>query len=290
MQLAASVAQFLSALLTFDRLQPATVRTYRSGLAGLVSRHGELEVALLERALVTTWLLEVNQGKAPDTVRLTLVAWERWQAWAVTAGHLPAPLLPKQRKPSGRQRTALPSKEQLRTLVAHAPADWLLLFRALRLTGARPGELCRATIADLTRDRGSIVLQEHKTARKTGQAREIALGHSALPDILATAIGERTEGPIFLRSGGSPWTPPAFCGVFRRLRKAAGLPDDLIPYLLRHEHGTEMYRKTRDILGTAKLMGHKKVTMTERYVRVDLGQLQRDQRLFDEGLEVPPPD
>ena len=62
-----------------------------------------------------------------------------------------------------------------------------MIYSALRQCGARPGELCRATIADVDRTSRVITLKEHKTARKTGQPRRIPVGRK-LENLLDQAI------------------------------------------------------------------------------------------------------
>src|SRR5262245_21202214 len=76
---------------------------------------------------------------------------------------------------------------------------------ALRQCSARPGELCRATIADIDRTSRVIVLREQKTVCKTGKPRRIPIGRK-LAELLEQAIGERNEGPIFLSPSGKGWS------------------------------------------------------------------------------------
>lgn len=282
MTLHESVAAFLL-FMTVDA-GPSTIRCYRSRLAGLVRVHGLAETAHLERSQVEAWLRTATEEKAPDTVRLTLIAWERFQGWAVAQGHLPAELVPKQRKPGGRKRDALPTKAQTRKLIEHLPGEARPIFRALRLTGARPGELCAVQIGDWDRAAGKMTLIQHKTARKTGKPRLIVIGHPALLQILTEAAGDRTAGPIFLRACGRPWTTAAVSAAYRAARKAAGLPADLVLYLTRHEHATDLYRETGDIKAVADALGHAQISTTMRYARAPLDKMQANQAKFDEGL------
>src|SRR6516164_7441714 len=85
-------------------------------------------------------------------------------------------------------------------------ADELLVLLTANF-GARPGELCRATIGDIDRTANAIILREHKTARKTGKPSRIPIGRK-LGELLAQAIGERQSGPIFLSPAGKAWTVP----------------------------------------------------------------------------------
>jgi Protein of unknown function (DUF433) len=42
-------------------------------------------------------------------------------------------------------------------------------------------------------------------------------------------------------------------GQFRKARKAAGLPNDLVLYCARHGFGTEMYRATKNLFAVKSL-------------------------------------
>ena len=90
----------------------------------------------------------------------------------------------------------MPTSADTETLLAKASPAFLLIYSALRQCGARPGELCRATIADVDRANRVITLKEHKAVRKTGQPRRIPIGRK-LGELLDQAIGTRTEGPVF---------------------------------------------------------------------------------------------
>src|SRR5215467_14784505 len=100
-------------------------------------------------------------------------------------------------KPRVAQRDRLPTAEETAAIVSRSSPEFRLIYSALRQCGARPGELCRATIADIDRTANAIVLREHKTARKTGKPRRIPIGRK-LGDLLNQAIAQRTEGPVFL--------------------------------------------------------------------------------------------
>ena len=92
------------------------------------------------------------------------------------------------------------------------------------------------------RDNRVITLKEHKTARKTGQVRRIPIGRK-LGELLDQAIGDRTEGPLFLSPSGRVWKVGNLSRTYSRLRDLAGLPKDLVPYLARHECGTKICRE-----------------------------------------------
>lgn len=260
-------------------------------LSSLSRQHGTLSLTALTKDVILSWI--ANEGiwqcgtrkgesKAPDTIRTTIVAWEQFQRWLIETEQLDHPITSKLKKPGGRKREILPTREETAKLLEHAPEDFKLIYRAMRLTGARPGELCRAEIAHFDCVAGEIVLTQHKTAAKTGKPRRIAVGHPALKEIVNSLIGSRTKGPIFLRANGKPWTTAIFSAKFRELKIKAGLRDGLVLYLARHEHATELYKKTNDIKSVADALGHAQISTTMRYTRVDGEQLKKNQQLFEE--------
>lgn len=291
------VADALTAFLATRK--PATLRAYKGRLKSLADapaassdstiqaprRVDTLTRADLESWFATRCVKRDGSPAAPDTIRLTIAALQQFHAWLIAEGWLARPILPHLDKPRGRERTLLPTKAETKKLLEHAPSDFARIYRALRLTGARPDELTRATIEDIEHRTGEIVLDKHKTVEKTGQVRRIAVGHPALVELLRVAIGDRKSGPIFLRNNCHTWTTDTLSATYRRARKAAGLPKGLVLYLARHEHGTELYRSTKDLKAVADALGHTQLSTTMRYTRVDADVLKDNQRRFDEGLE-----
>jgi len=111
------------------------------------------------------------------------------------------------------------------------PDSFRLIYSALHQCGVRPGELCRVTVPDVDRGNRVITLKEHKTARKTGQAHRIPIGKK-LAELLDEAIGNRTEGPVFLGPSGRGWQIGNLSRTYSRLRDLAELPKDLLLYCL----------------------------------------------------------
>ena len=154
-----------------------------------------------------------------------------------------------------------------------------MIYSALRQCGARPGELCRATIADVDRANRVITLKEHKTARKTGQARRIPVGRK-LVGLLDQATGTRADGPVFLSPSDRAWKVGNLSRTYSRLRDQAGLPKDLVLYLARHECGTKICRE-KGIEYARRLLGHTNITTTQRYMHLDEKELADAQDLIE---------
>lgn len=280
---------------TTKRCRASTAGHYKKRLSSFLRDLGHLDQSEITAQVIKDHLEQeskwrsgdqIGQLKAPDTIRSTVVAWEQLQKWLIENDRISVPITPKKlAKPGGRKRELIPTKEETKALLEKATADFKQIYLALRLTGARPGELCAAHIAQLDRKAGEIVLTQHKTAAKTGKPRRIAVGHASLITILEAAIGTRTEGFIFLRANGRPWKPEMISAAYRVARKAAGLRNGLVPYLARHEHATAIYKTTGDIKAVADLLGHAQISTTMRYTRVDIDQMKNNQQRFDDSLD-----
>ena len=273
---------------------PATARFYGMGLRGVVARLGDRAVAELRQHEVETALAEAGRRAdgsplAPDTLRRNAIAFQVFQAWCVKNRYLSEPVVEKLEKPPGRQRDRIPEPEEIRRLLDGAPADFVLIYTALRLCGARPNELVGATITDYDAGAGTITRATHKTARKTGKPRVIPVGRQ-LAALIARATAGRAEGPLFLRADGRPWTVGELSATFRRRRDKLGLPKDLCLYLTRHEHGTRLLEQCRDLKAVADALGHADIKTTQRYVHKTAAELRRNQdALRMPGVEDDPP-
>ena len=180
-------------------------------------------------------------------------------------------------KPRVAQRDRLPTPEETAAILSRSSPEFRLIFSALRQCGARPGELCRATIADIDRAVNAIVLKDHKTARKTGKPRRIPIGQK-LGELIRQAVVDRQAGPIFLSPSGKAWTVPNLSRTYSRLRDMAGLPRDLVLYLARHECGTKICRE-KGIEYARRLLGHANISTTQRYMHLDDRELAEAQDL-----------
>jgi integrase len=173
----------------------------------------------------------------------------------------------------------VPTAAETEAILAKASPAFRLIYSALRQCGARPGELCRATIADVDLINRVVTLKDHKTARKTGHPRRIPIGRK-LGELLDQAIGTRTERPIFLAPAGKAWRVANLSRTYSRLRNEAGLPRDLVLYLARHECGTKVCRQ-KGIEFARRLLGHANISTTQRYMHLDDRELADAQDLVE---------
>lgn len=267
---------------------PATVTYYAQGLRWLLSQFGQSEWETLDRialkdALHRSYHRDDGSPMAPATHRRNKVSFGQLQKHAIDQAFSERVVLTEKdlKKPGCGRREAIPTGDDLDKLIAAASPAAARAFRALRASGMRPGELCKADVA-MVEGRGkgrAIVLREHKTAKKTGKARSIALGRE-LARLVDQAIGDRTEGPIWLDDHGARWTPSRLSSRFRRGRDALGLDRRLTLYTIRHFVGTWATRKA-GIHAAKELLGHTNINMTQRYAHGD----ETDQLAAQDALE-----
>lgn len=148
--------------------------------------------------------------------------------------------------------------------ISPAAAD---AIRTIALTGARRGEIAglRWRHVDLKKGVATLASQEHKTGRKTGEARTIGLPSAAQAIIAAQPSGEpndyvfppaRGEGPISL---SKPW---------RLIREKAGLGPDAVLHSLRHSLATTMAANGAEAAHIMAVMGHKDLATSQKYIHI----------------------
>lgn len=265
---------------------PGTLVFYQKRLKKFVAAFGAREFAGLRVREIMEYLDAAGANASDSTRRHNIVAFEQLQQFALHQGVIERKLVAKLDKPAVAKRERLPTDEETRKLLARASPEFRLIYAALRQCGARPGELCRASWADVQTENGErkIVLKRHKTAKKTGKDRVIPLGRK-LAKLVEEAGKGRTDGPIFRSPAGRAWTVENLSKTYSRLRDAAGLPRDLVLYLARHEHGSKICAE-KGIHAAASALGHSSITTTQRYVHPSVEELRVNQDLFDAG-DVP---
>ena len=267
---------------------PATVRHYRSRLKSFQKRFAEREFADLSPLEIEEYLDDVNyfaagRPKAPDTQRANIVTFETLQNWALHRKIIPQRVIGPLEKPASRFREVIPTEEEIDKILSAGSPEFRLIYSALLVSGARPGELCKAQISNIAAsphnpDLKLIVLHDHKTARKTKKPRRIPIGRQ-LAALISESIGDRTEGPLFLSPRGKPWTTQRLSQTFRTLRERLGLPKHLCLYLTRHQHASVITAE-KGIYAASKSLGHASITTTQRYAKTNDEELVEIQDVY----------
>jgi integrase len=127
-----------------------------------------------------------------------------------------------------------------------------------------------------------LVIRKHK-ARRTAKHRRPRVVH--LPPVALNILKWRlrtsgNEGPVFLNWRGRPWKVNALRCRIRRLRERAKIgPDEngeqIVIYTARHTFGTKAAAAGVSDRRLADLMGHTDTKMTQKYIHLANGDLQK---------------
>ncbi len=164
--------------------------------------------------------------------------------------------------------------EAMRRLLTRRPTSILemrdrAILETLYETGMRGGEVARLRLEDVDFEAGTILVREGK-GRKD---RMVPLGKKAREALLNYLEARGQSGrAVFLGRHGTALTARQ---MRRRLKElGARFGFSLHPHLLRHTCATHLLKGRADIRHIQRLLGHKNLQTTERYTRVEVGDLR----------------
>ena len=141
-----------------------------------------------------------------------------------------------------------------------------LCLRFLLLTGRRRGEVLKLEWSDVDLERGLIRFRH----TKNGRPQTVPVGSQALGIIKEAALLHRGESPVVFPFR-SQWT---LARVWKRIRRRAGLENFRL-HDLRHSFATLAASSGQvDIYTLQNLLGHRSITMTQRYAHLFPGALR----------------
>jgi integrase len=165
-------------------------------------------------------------------------------------------------KPRWERRKAIISADDQQTIYDASNGAFRAILTALRETGARPSELCRARVEDYRS--GMIVLEEHKEDEHV-EYRTIHLPPSLRLEVERLIEG-RAGGYIWRNTRGEPWTPDTIYCRFKRMREKLGLKDGIYPYAYRHRFASDAINESdANPAIVAKLLGHAGMEMLMKH-------------------------
>lgn len=288
------VADYLDDLAA--RAERGEIRPQRRGdvlvmLRPLLARHGGLDAAEMGAKHLDAFLGSSGWSEHTRSAFMRcLVAAYRWgKRHRLVTCDPPRPSPGSQPRPQARRpEGAIPDAVTARKIVECCSTTQFKDFALfVLLTGARPGEVARIEAKHL-RASGVIVLSEHKTSKKTGRPRKIAVGNEA-GEILTRLAIEHPEGPLFLNTRGRPWTRVNWAQAFDVARAAAGVDSRITLYSFRHAYATIALKRGMSIETVAKLLGHSDSSMTSRtYSDIDSDDAWL-RRAAEDATGEPPP-
>jgi len=281
-----------------------TLRAYRRELMNFAVHMSERHPATarvedIEHLHIRTYLgvlLEGGLSKA-STAR-ALAAIRSWFKWLARAGHVQqnvASLVATPKLPKHLPR--VPSIEQMNRVVDSVDDDaasWPTRDRAilelLYGCGIRNAELTGLNIRDIHWGNEAILV------RGKGQKQRLVPLGDAAAQALRAYLAERTarlsakfgrkgiDSPALflslqLRGLGKPGgegrlTTRSVGRIVKRVAILRGLSADVHPHTLRHAFGTHLLEEGADLRAIQELLGHERLSTTQRYTQLTTAQLE----------------
>lgn len=268
---------------------PATVEAYGRDLEQfeefLAARGAGLhDPAALTRDHVRGFMAELHRsgtGKASVARKLsTLRSFFKYLARAglVTADPTAGVRNPKQ---DARHPRALNVDQALALMEAEAGTDPealrdLALAELLYGSGLRISEALNLDVDDF--DPGSGIVRVMGKGSKERLAPLSEAGRQRLAQYLRVR-GEFTaslaEKALFLGVRGARMQRRQACRILDKLAALAGLPQGVHPHMLRHSFATHLLESGADLRSVQELLGHARLTTTQRYTHLSVDKLVR---------------
>jgi site-specific recombinase XerD len=184
--------------------------------------------------------------------------------------------------PYGRRPKKLPTvlaREEVNRLFAAAATDRdRTLLRTAYALGLRVSELVGLRVQDIDAARGLVIVRQGKGAKD----RLVPLSPRLLEELRAYWRLRRPQPWLF--PGGRRGRPLTAAGVqaaVRRAARRAGLGKPVSPHTLRHSYATHLLEAGCDLLTIQRLLGHKDLKTTARYLHLSTLQLGQAPSLLD---------
>jgi integrase/recombinase XerC len=275
-------AAFLRYLAVERGASPHTLRSYGGDLdqfLAFCTAVGLREAADVDARAIRAYLAHLHRrGLAPASIARQLAALRSWLRFLVRRGVLAgngarlvrSPRLPRRLAAFLPIDDAVPLVEG-RALAGTARERDLAMLELLYASGLRVSELTGLGVDDLDRDAMTL-----RVSGKGGKERIVPFGARA-GGALDAWLRRRgpARGPLFLNARGGRLTARSVHRIVARAARAAGLTRRVSPHTLRHTFATHLLDAGGDLRLIQELLGHRRLSTTQRYTHVAADQLMR---------------
>jgi integrase/recombinase XerC len=287
-ELAAQIERYLAEL-ERRSVSPHTLRAYAADLAEFLEYLSPPEVEPPEPAAIDTltlreWLMGLYaQSLATVTIRRKLAAVRGLFAFLRRDGLVKTnvarlvytPKAPK-RVPevmSEEQTNALLDGVAAGKLERPLPARDVAIFELLYGCGLRVSELAGIGLEDLDRSAGWVRVRGK--GRKERQVPLPGKAAAALERYLAARPVVRDERALFLNHRGGPLTDRGVRGIVKLYATFLTSDPSIHPHSFRHAYATHLLANGADLRAIQELLGHARLSTTQKYTQVSLTDLMR---------------
>ena len=285
---------FLAAMAHERGCSPHTLRAYTRELEDFTAFAQKLlgagaTVQHLEHTHIRAYLSELyERGLSKASVARALAAIRSWCKWLARHGEIeqsPAALVATPKLPKHLPR--VPTIEEMNRMVdagADETAAWptrdKLIVELLYGCGIRNAELVGIDLKDIQWANEAILVRG-----KGRKERLVPIGDAAA-EAMRAYLPERGEKLASLRKesaalllnargrGSGRLTTRSVGRIVKRMALAQGLPAEVHPHTLRHAFGTHMLEEGADLRAIQELLGHERLSTTQRYTQLTVGQVE----------------
>jgi integrase/recombinase XerC len=262
---------------------PHTLRTYRHDLACfrefLATALAGRDVDAIDTRTVRAYVAHLHRRSlAPASIGRRVAAVRSWLRFLVRRGVLrmnPAravrtPKLPKT-LPNFLPVDDAKTLVDARAVGGATRARDVAILELLYASGLRVSELVGLDLEDVDRAAHTVHVRG-----KGGKERVVPYG-TAAARALARYLGTRAadRGPVFVNTRGGRLTARSVHTIVRRSARAAGIARRVTPHTLRHSFATHLLDGGADLRMIQELLGHSRLSTTQRYTHVGADQLMR---------------
>ncbi len=303
----ALAAQFLHMLQNERGASEHTVRAYTREVHGfadyLCETLGEsVFMNAVEHTHIRGYLAVLyDRGLTKASAARALAAVRSWFKWLARGGHVQqnaaslvsTPKLPKHlpRVPSVEDVNRVldgidqPAENDEEGSAATWPERDRVIWELLYGCGIRNSELVGINMADIQWSNDAILVRG-----KGRKERYVPLGDAAAEAVRAyLAIRQETlaaagklillqDGPLLINRrarGTARLTTRSVGRIVKAVAVSRGLPADVHPHTLRHAFGTHMLEEGADLRAIQELLGHERLSTTQRYTQLTVNQIQQ---------------
>ena len=148
-----------------------------------------------------------------------------------------------------------------------------VILEVLYSSGARVSELTCLKLRDLNLRNGTI-----RVTGKGGRERLVFLGRDAKKALRAYIRENKIvdfDAPLFPGRGSEHITSRTVQRIVKKYSAACAFDQRVTPHTLRHSFATHMLDAGTDLRSIQELLGHRRVSTTQRYTKVSSDQLIR---------------
>lgn len=281
---AKAVGRFLSSLRERNT-SPHTIRAYTRDLGDFAAYVGPRKWSDIDHIVIRGFLSQLyEKGLSKTSVARSLAAVRSLYRWLAQEGVVeqnPAALVSTPKLPKKLPR--VPTMEEMNSVldgqmpeIAAFPERDRLMLELLYGCGIRNSELVGINL-DHIRLKDEIILIRGKGSKERyvpfGDAVKSALAVYLPVRQQVLSEHRKTTPALLINARGGRLTTRSVGRIIKKIAVAKGLSPDVHPHTLRHAFGTHMLEEGADLRAIQELLGHERLSTTQRYTQLSTKHL-----------------